>query len=237
MKIPERFFHRLEETVSRWKFFYRFLRKCKVKYQQLKYHILKRRNNYIDLVYDKDFFDKNLEWNIPIAEKMTEMIIKHFNPQSVVDVGCGNAEFFAQFQKKNINIKGYEGSRHAINNSLVDREFVESFDLRNRIFSDKKYDLALCLEVAEHIEKKCSQTLVDSLTGLSDWVIFTTAKPGQGGHFHINEQPENFWIEKFQAQGFAYQAKISQAIKEQAKENNILSWYSDNFMVFKKSKN
>ena len=215
-------------------FFYDFLKKCKVKYQRLKYNLLKKRDDCVEVMFNKSFFDKNLKWNVPIAKKLVELIMRFFTPQSVVDVGCGNAEFLAEFKKENILIKGYEGSRHALENSLVDRKFIEQFDLRNKIISQRRYDLALCLEVAEHIDKKFSRILVDSLTVLADTIIFTAAPPGQGGHFHINEQPKEFWIEKFQAKGFTYEVQISQKIRDEARKNNILSWYSDNFMVFRK---
>ena len=237
MKIFDRFLHKIEEFVSKLTFLYTFLKKCKVKYQSLKYRLLKRRSDCIDVMFDKSFFDKNLEWNTPIAEKLAELVIKYFNPKSIVDVGCGNAEFLSEFKKKDIAIKGYEGSRHALENSLVDRKFVEQFDLRQRIKPQQRYDLALCLEVAEHIEESFSQNLVDNLTDLSDSIIFTAASPGQGGQFHINEQKPEFWIDIFNAQNFIYDREATKKIKAEMKKEEILWWYHENLMVFKKSQN
>ena len=166
--------------------FYKLLKKVKVLYQRLKYYILKSRGNYKDIIYDDKFFDKNLEWNTPIAAKLVGVLMDYFHPRSLVDLGCGNAEFLSEFQKMGVVIQGYEGSQAAINKALVDKKYIQLFDLRDKIDSERKYDLAICLEVAEHIENKFSQRLVGNLTGLSDTVVFTAATPGQGGHFHIN---------------------------------------------------
>ena len=130
-RISEKILSKVEEAVAKVPFIYLFLKKCKVQYQRLKYAILEKSGNGIDKMFDEDFFNRNLEMNVPIAEKFVEIVIKYFHPNSVVDVGCGNAEFLAQFQKRNIEVKGYEGSRHALERALIDRIHLEYFDLRN----------------------------------------------------------------------------------------------------------
>ncbi|MFC1646139.1 class I SAM-dependent methyltransferase [Candidatus Omnitrophota bacterium] len=228
------FLHNLEKFIAKFPLIYKFLKKCKVGYQTLKYHLFKLIGKDKEFIYNRSFFDKNLKWNLPISEAVVDILIKYFNPRSVVDVGCGNAEFLWQFQKKSIVIKGYEGSRHAINNALIDKKFIQWFDLRNRLQPQERYDLALCLEVAEHIERSYSQVLIDSLSNLSDTIIFTAATPGQGGHFHINEQPRSFWINLWKKNNFKYIDQLTLKIKEEFRMNKILHWYSDNLMVFKR---
>ncbi|MDD5618149.1 MAG: methyltransferase domain-containing protein, partial [Candidatus Omnitrophica bacterium] len=180
------------------------------------------------------FFDKNLKWNVPISGKFVDILMRYFHPSSVVDVGCGNAEFLHEFQKRKVLIKGYEGSRHAIDSALVDKEFIELFDLRNAIQDSRKYDLVLCLEVAEHIEKDFSPKLVENVTKLGDTVLFTAAPPGQGGHFHMNEQPREFWIDLFAIRNFSIDEYLATTLKKEMKDKGILSWYCDNLMVFKR---
>lgn len=235
--ILERQLSQLEKAISKLPSFYRFLKKCKVKYQKAKYKLFKVVGNEKDIIYNTKFFEKNLKWNIPIAYELVGILIKYFNPHSVVDVGCGNAEFLWQFQKRGIEIKGYEGSHFALEKSLVNKKYIELFDIRSLINSLQKYDLALCLEVAEHIEKPYSEILVDNLANLSDTVIFTAASPGQGGHFHINEQPKEFWINIWNKKGFRYFDELTETIKEEFKTKNILSWYYNNLMVFKRYQN
>jgi len=234
MSIFDRQLHYIEEFISQYlPFLYKILKKAKVFYQKAKYHILKARGNHKDIIYNDKFFEKNLEWNTPIAAQLVGVLMDYFHPGSVVDLGCGNAEFLNEFQKKGIVVQGYEGSRSAIGKALIDRKYIKLFDLRNRIEAKERYDLALCLEVAEHIENKFSAGLVENLTDLSDTVVFTAATPGQGGHFHINEQPHEFWINIFKRMNYSYDAKTTEEVKSSMRKAGILSWYCDNLMVFK----
>lgn len=217
--------------------FYSFLKKGKVRYQKIKYNFLKIIGKDKDVIYDRKFFDRNLEWNIPIAAKFVNIIIKYFNPRSVVDMGCGNAEFLSHFKKAGIVIKGYEGSHYAIDSSLVGKEYIELFDLRKMINSNTKYDLAICLEVAEHVEKRFSEILIENLINLSDVIIFTAAPPGQGGHFHINEQPREFWVNIFKDRNYLYDSEITEKVKSDMKKEKIIWWYCDNLMVFRQRNN
>jgi len=235
MKMLEKYLSGLEGFIAKIPPFYRFLKRCKVSYQKLKYRLLNKRSDRTDIIFNRSFFDKNLEWNIPIAAKLVDILMNYFHPSSVVDVGCGNAEFLLEFQKRRVLIKGYEGSQHAIDSSLVGKEFIEQVDLRNTIQDSHKYDLVLCLEVAEHIEKNYSQKLVENVTNLGDVILFTAAPPGQGGHFHMNEQPREFWINLFTMRIFSIDEDLTEALKKEMKEKGILSWYCDNLMVFKRS--
>ena len=235
MKIFDKYLSNIEGIIAKIPPFYRFLKKCKVGYQRLKYRLLRKRPDRTDIIFDREFFDKNLEWNLPIASKLVVILINYFHPSSVVDVGCGNAEFLAEFQKRGVLIKGYEGSHHAIDSSLVGKEFIEKFDLKNTIQDSRKYDLVLCLEVAEHIEKDYSLKLVENLTKLGGVILFTAAPPGQGGHFHMNEQPREFWVNLFSILEFSIDENLTEILKSGMKKKGILSWYSDNLMVFKRS--
>jgi hypothetical protein len=63
----------------------------------------------------------------------------------------------------------------------------------------RRFDLVQSLEVGEHLPLSAAETLVDSLTTASDRVLFSAAVKGQGGEFHVNEQPLAFWQELFEA--------------------------------------
>lgn len=62
------------------------------------------------------------------------------------------------------------------------------------------YDVALCLEVAEHLPAELGDRLVTYLAD-APTVVFTAAPPGQGGTGHINEQPKTYWETRFEARG------------------------------------
>ena len=66
----------------------------------------------------------------------------------------------------------------------------------------RKYDLALCIEVAEHISADMGALLIDSIVNSSDVVLFSAAVMGQGGSGHVNEQCQHYWSTQFAERGY-----------------------------------
>lgn len=88
---------------------------------------------------------------------------------------------------------------------LVDQriEFIPH-DLNEPINIDhERFDLAICMETAEHLRKESSSTLVRNLVSLSDVVIFSAAYSDQGGTNHINEQSHTYWAKIFRENGYS----------------------------------
>ena len=75
-------------------------------------------------------------------------------------------------------------------------------DLNQALEPVGAFDLAVCVEVAEHLRKHAAPTLVDALTLAAPVVLFSAATPGQGGHGHLNERPRAFWHALFGARNF-----------------------------------
>jgi hypothetical protein len=97
------------------------------------------------------------------------------------------------------------------------------------------FDVAICLEVAEHLHKHFADSLVSLLASLSPTIIFSAAVPGQGGGAdHVNEQPNEYWIEKFQQAGFLHDRTRDLAWRSRWRNGNASSFYADNVMVFER---
>ena len=77
-------------------------------------------------------------------------------------------------------------------------------DLTQPVFLDCKFDLLLCLEVAEHLPANKAEHLVKTCASHSNTIFWSAATPGQGGYHHVNEQPHEYWIEKFAAHGYKH---------------------------------
>lgn len=75
-------------------------------------------------------------------------------------------------------------------------------ELRKGLRVDRKFDLAVCLEVGEHLDSRFAALLVRDLTNAADVVLFSAAIPGQGGTHHVNEQWPDYWIERFGRHSF-----------------------------------
>lgn len=95
----------------------------------------------------------------------------------------------------------------------------------------KKYDLALSFELAEHLPERYADNLVDTLANAGDTIVMTAATPGQGGTHHVNEQPREYWYEKFQSRGFEYDSEAVQDLRSMIDVEES-TWIPDNIMVF-----
>lgn len=188
-----------------------------------------------DKLYSQSFFSRTLRQAGPSAPAVVKILFEHFRPRSVIDVGCGIGIYLKEFEKLGVEISGLDGSREAIENSLVGGR-ISLFDLRRPLEPGKKFDLCLCIEVAEHLEKEYAGRLVDSFSGLAPVIFFTAATPGQAplSYGHVNEQRHSFWISLFAARGLVYQPALSREIQLEMKKEKVVWWVVKNLMIFQK---
>ncbi|MEI7451629.1 MAG: methyltransferase domain-containing protein [Candidatus Falkowbacteria bacterium] len=188
-------------------------------------------------IYDDHFFQNTIKFEADSAAAFVDVVLKYYHPTSVVDIGCGAGIYLREFDKKGINdLLGVDGAPSAANEFLLAKDKLVIFDLAQKYNFTKKYDLALCLEVAEHLEEVDADVLVDTITSAADDIIFTAAVPGQGPRSigHINEQPHEYWITKFAAQNYVYQSEQTLKMREEMKTKNVVWWIVNNLMIFKK---
>ncbi len=184
------------------------------------------------LLYGKtSFYEDTRDRKLHSVEVIAELIVEHFNPKTVVDIGCGEGLFLNALYKRNVQVIGSDISEAAI--KLAPKDFIVfQSDATKPIRYNKTFDLCLCIEIAEHIPNKYSKTLVENATLASDTVFFTAAPPGQGGVGHINEQPPEFWIRLFEAQGFTHQTDLSTQLRHRMKDQRVLEFLYKNVMIF-----
>lgn len=117
---------------------------------------------------------------------------------SVVDFGCGLGTWLAVFAEHGItDIDGYDGPWVPREQLQIPVERFHPVDLREDVPLPRRWDLALCLETAEHLPPNCAESLVTLVTSAAPVVLWSAAVPGQGGWYHLNEQPEQYWHELF----------------------------------------
>lgn len=168
------------------------------------------------------------------AERIVSVLLDIFlDISSVLDIGCGTGTFLSIFEQRGINdVLGVEGpwvkdEYLEINGAkLIRVNLVKQFPVINR-----KFDIALCLEVGEHLPETFSRSLVDFLCEKSDLVLFSAAIPHQGGEGHINEQWQSYWVELFMINGFELNDCIRPIIWD---DNEIMYWYRQNMLIFEK---
>lgn len=172
--------------------------------------------------YDSKFFTLMGETATRSAETMVPLVMEIVNPKRVVDVGCGPGAWMRAFKQRGCTVLGYDGDYVDRVALMVDPSEFRVADIRLPLV-DKEgpYDLAVSLEVGEHLPDESAATLVKSLVDLAPVVLFSAAIPGQGGTLHINEQWQSYWAELFQAQGYV----AIDCIRPQLWHNDAISFF------------
>ena len=137
------------------------------------------------------------------AREVLPLVLDVVKPASMVDIGCGTGNWLAIAHELGVpEILGVDGSWVAGQLAIAKERFFEH-DLSMPLKLDRRFDLALSLEVAEHLPASSAQNFVQSLCSAADVVVFSAAIPGQGGRRHVNEQWPFYWAELFA--GFRYE--------------------------------
>jgi hypothetical protein len=168
------------------------------------------------------------------AQEVVPIIMKILNPKSVVDVGCGLAQWLKVFSLFGVdNILGIDGKHVPREKIYIDKNNFQYHDLESsgKIRVSSKFELAISLEVAEHITEKNSEEFVQLLSNLSDRILFSAAIPFQTGENHVNEQNHSYWQERFLRHGFYMLDIIRPIIWNNV---NINWWYRQNMFILVK---
>lgn len=126
-------------------------------------------------------------------------------PSAVVDFGCGEGVWLRHFADAGVTrILGFDGAGARPGLAIPSDCFVETDLDRSMPSVNKPADLAVCLEVGEHLPAARAGALVSALVSAAPVVLFSAAIPGQPGTNHINCQWPEYWAELFA--GHRYQA-------------------------------
>lgn len=139
----------------------------------------------------------------------------------IIDVGCGPGIYVQALRELGHDVIGID----------PDKRCPET--IKSMFDEEGKYDLAICLEVAEHIDESLSDKVVEKLTELAPTIIFSAAVPGQGGHGHINCQPKEYWENKFGKLNFVVDREATQNFIDFMRSGYHMGWLVNNVQIFK----
>ena len=177
--------------------------------------------------YDKKYYSTKS------ADIIVSKIIEIFNPKSVVDIGCGTGNWLNSFMNFGIDdVLGLDLSSLEQDKLLIPLDQRKTINVMEEFDLKRKFDLAITLEVAEHIPQDSADIFVNNLVNHSDIIIFSSAIPNQGGDGHINEQYADYWEEKFRSHQYYFLDILRPLFWD---NQNIDWWYRQNiFVVIKK---
>jgi SAM-dependent methyltransferase len=179
--------------------------------------------------YTSDNFDPSQEPIRNSARLVVPVVVELLQPLSVCDVGCARGVWLSVFQEHGIKDVWGVDSQHAKVDQLEipSERFVEA-DLREGVKLDRRFDLAVCLDVAQHLPRGSAKLLVEGLVGLAPAVLFSAAIPHQGGE-HANEQWPDYWAAHFRRHGFVAVDCVRPRIWN---EHQVQVRYAQNTLLF-----
>jgi SAM-dependent methyltransferase len=180
--------------------------------------------------YTNEFYRDHREVSLRSAHQIVPLVLRLVRPRSVVDVGCGVGTWLSVFREHGItDVCGIDGDWVDRTKLVIPADRFLAADVCRPLPVDRRFDLALSLEVAEHLPAQCAAAFVDSLTGLAPVVLFSAAIPFQGGTGHVNEQWPEYWVEHFQRKGYA----VIDCIRRAVWDNADVEWYyAQNTLLF-----
>jgi hypothetical protein len=175
--------------------------------------------------FDPDVYARIRPGSQRSAATVVPAVQRLVSASSVVDIGGGEGWWAAQFAML--------GARAVC---VDDGSATEPADRVEHVRHDVStglpanlgtFDLALCLEVLEHIDRDAGDRLIGELCDLAPSVLFSAAVPGQGGHGHVNEQWPAYWVERFHDHGFSCSGALRWTFWN---EESVEYWYRQNLL-------
>ena len=155
--------------------------------------------------YTTDFYLQRQRQTQLSANKVLALLFSKIKPSTVIDFGCATGTWLAECKRQGVScVLGLDGDW--VDQGLLEID-AEEFTVHNlglvKYVPKCTYDLALCIEVAEHLSENAVEMLIDTITEASNIVLFSAAVCGQGGTGHINEQPQHYWANQFAARDYS----------------------------------
>jgi len=180
--------------------------------------------------YDEAFYAEQVDGSLRSARAYLGHLFALWRPDSVVDFGCGRGAWLAACGERGVpRLAGLDGG-WVSQEMMLDQTIVfRRTDLQQERAADERYDLAISLEVAEHLPHASSDGFVRTLAAHADAIVFSAAYLSQPGRNHVNTQPHSFWANRFLAQGF----HLFDFFRPQFwSDNEVEPWYRQNTFLY-----
>jgi SAM-dependent methyltransferase len=184
--------------------------------------------------YDSAYFQLKAAGERSSAEAIVPILMSLLEPRSVCDVGCSQGSWLAVFKEHGVErVIGIDGDYVERDELKIDESEFVAADLERGVPEVGHFDLALSLEVAEHLIPEAAAPLVDGLVALAPAVLFSAAIPGQGGRGHVSERWPEYWRDLFARHGYV---PIDCVRDRVWLEPDVNVWYRQNTLLFAERK-
>jgi SAM-dependent methyltransferase len=181
-------------------------------------------------LFFKTAFNTNSPGSLLSARAIVPLLIELFRPSSVIDIGCGGGSWLQAFHECGVaDLLGVDGPWIDRRVFRLSPELLRYHDLTKPLEVGRRFDLANCLEVVEHLPSEAAPTLVDNLVRLAPVVCFSAAIPAQYGRHHVNCQWPEYWSTLFDRYSYRPIDVLRWRIWD---DDEVSWWYRQNLMLF-----
>lgn len=181
-------------------------------------------------MYNANYYKKHETGSYQSAIQILEYLNSFIDFNSVIDFGCGMGTWCKALN--NLGVKNFLGiDKHHYDPAymLIPADKYIQFDLRRPLELIRRVDMAISVEVAEHVNSEYSDIFIKNLCSCSEIVLFSAAITYQGGTGHVNEQSCTYWEKIFNGHGY----KAIDCIRPYFWNNNQVEiWYKNNCVLY-----
>jgi SAM-dependent methyltransferase len=181
-------------------------------------------------LYDDEFYEHLSVISRRSAEVVAPLVLDLVPARSVCDIGCGAGSWLTVFKELGVaDILGLDGTHVRPEILQIAKDEFRATNLFQAFEIGRTFDLALSLEVGEHLPESSAAEFVHILTRAAPVVLFSAAIPFQGGTGHINEQWPTYWATHFASNGYV----PIDAIRPQIwTDSRVADYYRQNVLIF-----
>jgi len=181
-------------------------------------------------LYDETFYAGQVDGSLRSARAYVAHLFALWQPESVIDIGCGKGTWLAACGERGVRrLAGLDGD-WVSQDMMVDPAIAfRRADLREAVRTEERYDLAMSLEVAEHLPASSAESFVRTLVAHAGAIVFSAAYVGQPGRNHINTQPHSFWANQFLSHGYLLFDFFRPRFWS---DNDVDPWYRQNTFLY-----
>ena len=164
-------------------------------------------------IYDREYFEAGTKSSYASYSfsddfiQQVEDLQNLLSPESVLDVGSAKGFLVSALHQKNILAYGIEISHYANQNldKLASSYCIEG-DVVNLPIKTSSFDVTVCYDILEHIPNEFTDKLLDEICRVTKNLIIVRCpyvkESWDKDITHVNIQPSEYWIEKFQNRDF-----------------------------------
>lgn len=183
-----------------------------------------------DHQYSADFYEYIDHGSHASARVVSRLLLPEMTIESLLDVGGGHGAWAAEWLASGVkDVIAVDGSYVRQDQLAIPASSFLAHDLSTELDLERKFDLVQSLEVAEHLPHESADLFVENLTRHGDVILFSAAVPHQGGEHHVNEQPPEYWRQRFARNGYAPFDWLRARL---ANRRDVKAWYRFNSIIY-----